>query len=153
MLSHVRLFATPRAIAGGLLCLWDCLSKSTGVVCHFLLQRIFPTQGSNPRHLHCTRILYYRWATGKPSHNAFPTLRSYYALGHFSSLSRVEWPARKPSSDFILFEEHLKLSLFAEERATRLSHSLGFFCHHPSLSSKHSRILSLRFNNRNICLV
>ena len=27
-------------------------SKSTGVTCHFLLQRIFPTQASNPRLLH-----------------------------------------------------------------------------------------------------
>ena len=30
--------------------------------CHFLLQGIFPTQGSNPRLLHCWRILYH-WAT------------------------------------------------------------------------------------------
>ena len=27
---------------------WDFLGKSTGVGCHFLLQGIFPTQGSNP---------------------------------------------------------------------------------------------------------
>ena len=27
---------------------WDFPGKSTGVGCHFLLQRIFPTQGSNP---------------------------------------------------------------------------------------------------------
>ena len=31
-----------------LLCPWDFPGKSTGVGCHFLLQRIFPTQGSNP---------------------------------------------------------------------------------------------------------
>ena len=28
-----------------LLCPWDSLSKNTGVDCHFLLQRTFPTQG------------------------------------------------------------------------------------------------------------
>ena len=28
-------------------CLWDCPGKNTGVGCHFLLQRIFLTQGSN----------------------------------------------------------------------------------------------------------
>ena len=31
--------------------------KNTGVGCHFLLQGIFPTQGSNPRLLHCRQIL------------------------------------------------------------------------------------------------
>ena len=31
-----------------LLCLWDFPGKKTGGGCHFLLQRIFPTQGSNP---------------------------------------------------------------------------------------------------------
>ena len=32
-----------------LLCPWDFPGKNTGEVCHFLLQGIFPTQGSNPR--------------------------------------------------------------------------------------------------------
>ena len=32
--------------------------KSTGVGCHFLLQRIFPTEGSNPGFLHCKQTLY-----------------------------------------------------------------------------------------------
>ena len=40
--------------------------KNTGVGCHVLLPRIFPTQGLIPRHLlsllHCRRILYH-WAT------------------------------------------------------------------------------------------
>ena len=27
---------------------WDCPGKNPGVGCHFLLQGIFPTQGSNP---------------------------------------------------------------------------------------------------------
>ena len=31
-----------------LLCPWDFPGKNTGVGCHFLLQGIFPTQGSNP---------------------------------------------------------------------------------------------------------
>ena len=30
-----------------LLCPWDSPGKNTGVGCHFLFQRIFPTQGSN----------------------------------------------------------------------------------------------------------
>ena len=35
-----------------LLCPWDFPGKNTGVVCHFLLQGIFLTQGSNPSLLH-----------------------------------------------------------------------------------------------------
>ncbi|MGE2757601.1 hypothetical protein, partial [Escherichia coli] len=35
-----------------LLCPWDFPGKNTGVGCHFLLQGIFPTQGSNPHLLH-----------------------------------------------------------------------------------------------------
>ena len=35
-----------------LLCPWDFPGKSTGMGCHFLLQGIFPTQGSNPCLLH-----------------------------------------------------------------------------------------------------
>ena len=37
---------------------WDFLGKSTGVGCHFVLQGIFPTQGSNPGLLHCRQMLY-----------------------------------------------------------------------------------------------
>ena len=36
----------------GLLCPWDFPGKNTGVGCHFLLQGIFPTQGSNPHLFH-----------------------------------------------------------------------------------------------------
>ena len=32
-----------------LFCSWNFPGKNTGVGCHVLLQRIFPTQGSNPR--------------------------------------------------------------------------------------------------------
>ena len=32
---------------------WDFPGKSTGVGCHFLVQRIFQTQGSNPGLPHC----------------------------------------------------------------------------------------------------
>ena len=41
-----------------LLCPWDSPGKDTGVVCHFLLQAIFLTQGQNPGLLHCRQILH-----------------------------------------------------------------------------------------------
>ena len=37
---------------------WDFPGKSTGVGCHFLLQKFFLTQGSNPGLLHCRQTLY-----------------------------------------------------------------------------------------------
>ena len=37
----------------------DSPGKNTGVVCHALLQGIFPTQGLKPRLLHCRQILYH----------------------------------------------------------------------------------------------
>ena len=40
--------------------------KSTGVGCHCLLQRIFPTQRSNPGLLHCRQTLYHLSHKGNP---------------------------------------------------------------------------------------
>ena len=45
---------------------WDFLGKSTGVDCHFLLQGIFPTQGSNPGLLYCRQTLYHLSHRGSP---------------------------------------------------------------------------------------
>ena len=39
------------------LCPWDVPGKNPGVGCHFFLQEIFPTQGSNPGLLHCKHLL------------------------------------------------------------------------------------------------
>ena len=55
-LSCVRLFAIPWTAA--FLHPWDFPGKNTGVGCHFLLQGIFPTQGSNPSIPHCRQTLY-----------------------------------------------------------------------------------------------
>ena len=42
----------------GLYSPWNSPGQNTGVDCLFLLQGIFPTQGSNPGLPHCRRILY-----------------------------------------------------------------------------------------------
>ena len=47
----------PWTVAHQLLCPWDSPGKNTGVGCHFLLQRIFLTQGSNPGLPHCRQTL------------------------------------------------------------------------------------------------
>ena len=46
--------------------LWDSPGKNTGVGCHFLLQGLFPAQGSNPGLLHCRWILYQLSHKGSP---------------------------------------------------------------------------------------
>ena len=54
--SHVQLFVTPCSPSDS--CPWDSPGKDTGVGCHFLLQGIFLTQGSNPHFLH---LLHWHW--------------------------------------------------------------------------------------------
>ena len=44
----------------------DSPGKNTGMDCHALLQRLFPTQGSNPGHPHCRWILYHLNHQGSP---------------------------------------------------------------------------------------
>ena len=44
----------------------DSQGKNTGVGCHALLQRIFPTQRSNPGLPHCRQILYHLRYQGSP---------------------------------------------------------------------------------------
>jgi len=66
-LSHTQLFATPWIVAcTKLLHPRDFQGKNTGVGCHFLLQGIFPTQGSNPGLLRCRQILYQLSCEGSP---------------------------------------------------------------------------------------
>ena len=47
-------------------------SKSTGVGCHFLLQRIFLTQESNPGLPHCRQMFYPLSHQGSPPHCGGP---------------------------------------------------------------------------------
>ena len=46
--ATLGLFATPQTVACQVLCPRAFPGKNIGVGCHFLLQGIFPTQGSNP---------------------------------------------------------------------------------------------------------
>ena len=49
-----------------LLCPWDFPGNSPGMGCHFLLQGIFPTQGSNPGLPHCKQMLHHLSHQGCP---------------------------------------------------------------------------------------
>ena len=61
-LSCVWLFVTPRTVARQALCPWGFPGKNTGVGCHFLLQGIFLTLGSNAHLLHW-QVDLYPWAS------------------------------------------------------------------------------------------
>ena len=84
-----------------LLCPYDSPGKNTGVDCHSLLQRIFPSQRSNPGLLHCRQILYhlsYREGLQKPNsewnnlslqERSFPHLHSRLQMQDISYTSTV----------------------------------------------------------------
>ena len=55
-------------VAHQALCPWDFPGRNTRVGCHFLLQGIFPTQGSNSCLPHCRWILYHLNYQGIYSH-------------------------------------------------------------------------------------
>ena len=96
-----------------LLCPWDLLGKSTGVGCHFLLQGIFLTQGSNPGLPHCRQTLYHQSHQGCESW----TIRKAecwridgFKLWYWRRLLWVPWTARR-SNQSILKEINLEYSL------------------------------------------
>ena len=57
-LSHVRLFVSPWTVDHQAPLSMEFSRKNTGMGCHFLLQGIYPTRGSNPGLLHFGQILY-----------------------------------------------------------------------------------------------
>ena len=118
-----------------LLCPWDFSGKDTGVVCHFLLQGIFPTKGLNPGLLHCRQILYQLSSQGSPLRpwdmTIFPTVQQVPYIGTFRlqtfkdvnmhshvqshklvPVSSVHCHMRKPSTSgcaFVYFTVHYRV--------------------------------------------
>ena len=101
LLSHARLFATPWIVAcTKLLCPWDFQGKSTGVGYHFLLQGIFPTQGSNPGLSHCRQTLYHL------SHQRSPFYLSLLLFGTLFSW-QIEGEKVEAMTDFIFLDSKI----------------------------------------------
>ena len=65
-------------------CPWDSPGNSPGVDCHFFLQGIFPTQGSNPGLPHCTQTLY------RLSHQGSQKVKSLSRVWLFSTPWNVD---------------------------------------------------------------
>ena len=70
-----------------LLCPWDSPGKNTRVGYHFLLQGIFPTQGSNLGLLHCRQMLYPLSHQGKPPGK--PTREALYLTWWILKINKV----------------------------------------------------------------
>ena len=80
--SHVWLFATPWTTQSMEFSRPEYQSGYTGVGSRSFLQRIFPTQGSNPGLLHCRWILY------QLSHRRHPRILEWVAYPFSSGSSR-----------------------------------------------------------------
>ena len=70
---------------------WDFPGKNTGVGCHFLLQGIFPTQGSNLGLLHCRQTLHH--LSHQESHNERVCAPQWKILGDTTKTwcSQINW--------------------------------------------------------------
>ena len=71
-----------------LLCPWDFPGKNIGVGCHFLLQGIFPTQGSNLRLL-C--LLHWQACSLPLSHLGLQNISANYILSKGRHSSTLNW--------------------------------------------------------------
>ena len=78
---------TPWTVACQALCPWYFPGKNTAVGCHFLLQGIFQTQGSNPSLLQCRQILY--WLSNIQRYLLFVILLQFMSVQHRNSESII----------------------------------------------------------------
>ena len=67
-------------------CPWDFPGRNTGVGCHFLLQGIFPTQGSILCLLHCRWILYC-WATREALYYIHTHIYHTHTMKYYSAIN------------------------------------------------------------------
>ena len=72
-----------------LLCRWDFPGKNIGVGCDFLLQGVFPMQGSNLCLLHCRQILY---TLNHRRHHQVTSVMSYSVRLHRQQPTRLLCP-------------------------------------------------------------
>ena len=76
---------------------WNSLGQNTGVGSLFLLQRIFPTQGSNPGLLHCRQILYQLDHQGSPGSYSLDVKSHSPSKGMSHDLLEKHWWVRRGS--------------------------------------------------------
>ena len=100
-LSRVRLFAAPWIIIYHTSPSMGFPGKSTRVGCHFLLQGIFLTQGSNPGLPHCRQTLYHLNYQGSPlpkeSHTLYVLM--YMVMKNTCGERTMGWWSREMSQE------------------------------------------------------
>ena len=116
-----------------LLCPRDSPGKNTGVGCHFLLQGIFPTQGSNSSLLPGRRILYHLSHQGSPLNKINPF---NFPEGGGHCIERFEmgkWPQGATDSKSCcicnLIQEILRASLEKEAIVTEFDLHIHIVLH------------------------
>ena len=85
MFSRIQFFVTPRIVACQVPLSMDFPGKNTGEGCHFLLQGIFATQGSNP----CLLYLLHWQADPLPLHSLGCPKQSYINVHYLQYWSSV----------------------------------------------------------------
>ena len=86
-----------------LFCPWNSPGKNTGVNCHFLLQGIFPTQGSNLSLLHCKQILYHLSHQGSPIGKKWTyTEKNTLFLNSFCDETLRTWAPLSPETKCVI---------------------------------------------------
>ena len=144
VLSRVQLLWSQWLSPARLLCPWDFPGKSTGVGCHFLLPRIFPTQGSNPHLLHSRRILY-QWQ-GFPKRPDFSVNKLDFLSGAYSgtSISSILWPWKISNNENIFKTQftHLLFYLYWNQpnSSTMKSYCLGRSKYHSHRKGERERM-------------
>ena len=105
----------------GLYSPWNSPGQNTGVDSLYLLQGIFPTQGSNPDLPHCGWILY------QLSHKESPTILEWVAYPFSSRSSQLRnWTGVcLLSNPEMLFSLLLKQNLAAHEGVVRSDYDVG----------------------------
>ena len=88
-LSHVKLCDSMDCNSPGSFVCGDSPGKNTGVVCHALLQGIFPTQGSNPSLLLCSQILCHLSHQGSPRFSADDKINQSRILIYAGTLRKI----------------------------------------------------------------
>ena len=114
----------------------DSPGKGTGVVCHFLLQGIFPTQGSKPGLPHCRQILY------QLSHKRSPRILEWVA---YPSPADLPYPGIEPGSPSLQADSssYLRCGLF-------IMVSFYVNLNHSSLKSLRSEKCQQNFYKNNV---
>ena len=127
----------------GLLCPWDLPGKNTGVGCHFLLQGIFPIQGSN---LDLSRLLHWQ-KDSSPLHpwkmqNALRIPRTRLILvgkwlhGPTDPPSLVGRFPLYPRAGFSHKEDSIVSNVSEERQATRHTSEILRLFRHPTRQSE-----------------